>query len=88
MNSRTAPDDGSPGSSPLKLTLQGRGEDALRIEKRLRCAARATGIPIDLDWQAGGMLETGVFLEGKPVIEGLMRTEEIEAVLRALRDSS
>ena len=88
MNSRTAPDDGSPGCSPLKLTLQGRGEDALRLEKRLRCAARATGIPIDLDWQAGGTLETGVFFEGKPIIEGLMRTEEIESVLRALRDSS
>ena len=88
MNPRTAPDGGIPGSSPLKLTLLGRGEDALRMEKRLRCAARATGIPIDLDWQAGGTLETGVFFEGKPVIAGLMRTEEIEAVLRALRDSS
>ena len=88
MNHRTAPDGGIPGSSPLKLTLLGRGEDALRMEKRLRCAARATGIPIDLDWQASGTLETGVFFEGKPVIEGLMQTEEIEAVLRTLRNSS
>jgi len=87
MNPGKPLDDGTPDSFPLKLTLQGRGEDTLRMERRLRCAARATGIPIVLDWQASGSLESGVFFEGNPVIEGLMRTEDIETVLRTLRRS-
>lgn len=56
-----------PGSPALKLHMTGRGEDAMRMEKRLRCAGRALGVDVQVEWDASGILmlraPTGVSLE-------------------------
>jgi hypothetical protein len=78
-----------PGAPVVGLTLVGSGEGALRLEKRLRCAAAGVGLALNLevrkDHGAMGvrLADTpAVLLEGRTVFAGLPRTEEIEAWLR------
>jgi hypothetical protein len=73
----------------VRLTLVGSGESALRLEKRLSCAAAGLGLALELDMRkdaaALGIPFTQtptVLLEGRVTLSGLPRTEEIEAWLR------
>ena len=81
-----------PRNAPIiRLTLVGSGESALRLEKRLRCAAAGLGLALELDMrkdaEALGIPFTqtpAVLLEGRLALSGLPRTEEIEDWLRRL----
>jgi len=81
-----------PRNAPIiRLTLVGSGESALRLEKRLRCAAAGLGLALELDMRkdaaALGIPFTqtpAVLLEGRVALSGLPRTEEIEDWLRRL----
>ena len=81
-----------PRNAPIiRLTLVGSGESALRLEKRLRCAAAGLGLALELDMRkdaaALGIPFTqtpAVLLEGRVTLSGLPRTEEIEDWLRRL----
>jgi hypothetical protein len=78
-------------NSPLAiaLTLVGTGEVLLRLEKRVRCAAAALGVRVDISIAVAEQISE-LLLEGTPAIlqggrvaiRGLPRTEEIEAWLR------
>lgn len=81
----------APGAPVVGLSLVGSGEGALRLEKRLRCAAAGLGLALNLevrkDHEAMGIplaRTPAVLLEGQMVLGGLPRTEEIEAWLRQL----
>lgn len=43
-----------PDTPVLRLHMTGRGEDSIRMEKRLRSAGRAIGADIQLEWGARG----------------------------------
>ena len=73
------PDSGLP---VLDVQLVGRGEAAMRMEKRLRCAGRALGVNVRIDWEMEGHDEPKVFIQGKQVIDRLLETTAIEQVLR------
>lgn len=51
--------------------MTGRGEDAIRMEKRLRCAGRAIGADIQV-----------VSVAGELLIDRLVSTEELESMAR------
>ena len=80
----------APADAPvIALTLIGTGESLLRLEKRLSCAAAGLGLALDLgirkDAEALGIpfsKTPAVLLDGQVVLNGLPRTEEIEAWLR------
>lgn len=79
-----------PADAPvIALILVGAGEPLLRLEKRLKCAAVAVGIQLSLeickDNDSLGIHYTrtpAVLYDGKVILEGLPRTEEIEVWLR------
>lgn len=78
-----------PGAPVLALTLVGTGEPLLRLEKRLSCAAAGLGLALDLtvrkDAEALGipLAQTPAALaDGHVVLNGLPRSETIEAWLR------
>ncbi len=78
----TTPDD--PALPVLRLRLVGRGDEAMRMEKRLRCAGRALGARVVIDWEArqhGGPI---VYHGDDIVTDRLLRTEALEALLRPL----
>ena len=86
MTSCAAP---PPGAPVIKLILAGTGEPLLRLEKRLHCAASGLGLALDLDIrkdaEALGIAfdqTPAVLMEDRVVLNGLPRTEEIEAWLR------
>lgn len=73
----------------ITLTLVGTGEPLLRLEKRLRCAAAAASVRLDLDIRKDAdalgipFAQTpAVLAGGRVVLTGLPRTEEIEDWLR------
>lgn len=78
-----------PDAPHLALTLVGRGEPLLRLEKRLHCAAAGLGLALDLDIRKDAEA-LGIAPERTPVVlrngevvqEGLPRTEHIEEWLR------
>lgn len=72
----------------LALTLVGTGEPLLRMEKRLHCAAAGLGLTLDLDIRKDAealgipFAQTpAVLMDGRVVLSGLPRTEEIAAWL-------
>lgn len=79
------------GDAPrLALTLVGSGEALMRLEKRLHCAAVGLGLALDLTVHKEGEtlgiphgVTPLVLYKGEVVWQGLPRTEEIEAWLRA-----
>lgn len=75
----------------LALTLVGQGEPLLRMDKRLHCAAAGIGVRLELgirkDYEALGisLADTPAVLHGgRMLVRGLARTEELEALLRAI----
>lgn len=58
------------------------GEDALRLSKRVICAARALGIELTIETQRGDGATPRVVIDGSLLTEGLPRTEDIEQRLR------
>ena len=66
----------------LDVQLVGRGEAAMRMEKRLRCAGRTLGVNVRIDWKMEGHDEPQVYIQGKQVIDRLLETTAIEQVLR------
>jgi len=81
-----------PANAPaISVTLAGSGEPLLRMEKRLSCAAAGLGIRLDMeirkDTDALGIpyFQTPAVLhDGKVIISGLHRTEDIEVCLKEL----
>lgn len=78
----------------LKLTLVGAGEPLLRLQKRLGCAATELGLTLQLDIEkhpeAVGLRygqTPAVLAQGRCIVSGLSRTEEIVAILRALPET-
>lgn len=85
----------SPDAPLVKLTLIGSGESLLRLEKRLGCAASGLGLALALDIrkdpEAFGipLAQTPAVMQaGRVVLNGLPRTEEIEAWLRQFKHPS
>jgi hypothetical protein len=78
----------------LKVTLVGAGEPLLRLQKRLGCVATELGVTLQLDIEkhpeAVGLRyeQTPALLaQGRCIVSGLPRTEEIVAILRALPET-
>lgn len=79
----------------LKLTLVGAGEPLLRLQKRLGCAATELGLTLQLDIEkhpeAAGLRHEqtpAVLAQGRCIVSGLPRTEELAAILRALPETT
>ena len=79
----------------LKLTLVGVGYALLRLQKRLGCAAADLGVTLQLDVEkhpeAVGVRydqTPAVPVQGRCIVSGLPRTEEIVAILHALPETS
>jgi len=73
----------------MQLTVIGTGESLLRIQKRLSCAAAELGITlqvgIDKSPEAWGLTyvqTSAVMAQGKCLLTGLKRTEDIVTILR------
>jgi len=75
-------DQTDPGRPALKLRMTGRGEDAMRMEKRLRCAGRALGVDVQVEWDASGFGPPRVTVANRLLTDRLVSTEELEALLR------
>ena len=80
-----------PDAPLIALTMVGAGEPLIRLEKRLHCAAAGLGLALDLairkDAEALGIpfaQTPAVLVDGRVVLTGLPRTEEIEAFLRQM----
>jgi len=69
-------------SSVVMLHLNGRGVDAIRMEKRLYCAARALGIKVQVDWISGNYASPVVYLNNQVLVDHLVDTPAIETILR------
>lgn len=71
-----------PGTPALKLHMTGRGEDAMRMEKRLRCAGRALGVEVQVEWDASSFGPPSVTVANRLLTDRLVSTEELETLLR------
>ncbi len=77
---------------PLQLEIIGKGAEVEKIQKRLRCAARATGSELQLSWLheypqtvfENARHSIAVSNNNELLIDGLVPTEEIETVLKQL----
>jgi hypothetical protein len=77
----------------INLTIFGKGIEVEKMQKRLSCAARATGTELQLSWQhkdpqtlnIGAENSTAVTCNSKLVLDGLKPTEEIEILLTRLK---
>jgi hypothetical protein len=79
----------------MKLTLVGAGESVLRLQKRLGCAATELGVMLQLDIEkhpeAVGLRyeqTPAVLAQDRCIVSGLLRTEEIVTILRALSEKN
>lgn len=66
----------------LRVQLSARGEDAIRMDKRLRCAGRALGVKVEVDWDAGTYGEPVVRIGDQLVVDHLVETPELERLLK------
>ena len=80
-----------PGAPVIELTLVGAGEPLIRLERRLHCAASGLGFRLDLtlrkDPEALGipyMQTPAILADGRVLLSGLPRTEDIETLLRRM----
>jgi hypothetical protein len=65
-------------AEPLTVLIAADGEDALRLRKRLGCAARALGVELDIEEKQRGGDVPRVSVNGSLLVEGLQRTEAIQ----------
>jgi len=72
------------GIPVLQLKMLGRGEDAMRMNKRLRCAGRALGVAVHIEWDSGQYGDPSVYFQGKLLIDHLIDTLEIEKILQPI----
>ena len=79
--------DGQDQYPTLTVQLHGRGEDALRMEKRLHCAGRALGVNVRVERETGDFGEARVTMANHLLAERLVSTETLEALLREYLDS-
>lgn len=70
----------------LNVRLVGRGEDAMRMEKRLICAGRALGVRVRVDWKSVQHGDPVVTIEDKLLIDHLVQTTELETLLQSYID--
>jgi len=75
-------DQTNQGSPTLKLHMTGRGEDAMRMEKRLRCAGRTLGVDVQVEWEASMFGAPSVTVANRLLTDRLVSTEELESLLR------
>ncbi len=82
MNGRKPNDPTEPRT--LKTLIRGRGEDAMRMEKRLRCAGRALGVGFDIhrDTREYGTME--VWIGDRLLVDHLVETTALEVLLKPL----
>jgi len=73
----------------VQLTVIGTGEPLLRMQKRLSCAAAELGLSLQIDidknpevWGLTYGQTPAVMAQGKCLLSGLKRTEEIVTILR------
>jgi hypothetical protein len=66
--------DGQDQYPTLTVQLHGRGEDALRMEKRLHCAGRALGVNVRVERETGDFGEARVTVANHLLAERLMST--------------
>ena len=66
----------------LRVQLRGRGEDAMRMDKRLRCAGRALGVRVEVEWDAGRHGDPEVWIDDDRVVDHLVDTPRLEALLK------
>lgn len=73
----------------MQLTVIGTGESLLRIQKRLSCAAAELGITLQIGidkspevWGLTYVQTPAVMAQGKCLLTGLKRTEDIVTILR------
>jgi len=73
----------------LSLALSGYGEDLVRMEKRLGCAARGASVNVQwvvhkIDPSSSAVCPQGPFIsfKGQPVFTGLVTTEVLQAWLK------
>ncbi len=79
----------------INLNIIGKGNDVEKIQKRLRCAARATGTELHLSWQheypqtldIAAENSVAVTCEKKLLLDGPGTTEEIETLLTRLKNN-
>jgi len=77
-----------PALPVLEVRLVGRGEDAMRMEKRLSCAGRALGVNVKIDWKMERQNTPRVYVDEKLVIDRLLETTEMESVLKPWVDTA
>ena len=65
-------------SVPVRVAIIADGEDALRLYKRVSCAARALGIALTIESQRANGDEPHILIDDSVLVEGLLRTEDIE----------
>ncbi len=73
----------------MQLTVMGTGESLLRMQKRLGCAATELGMTLQIGidkspevWGLTYRQTPAVMAQGKCLLTGLKRTEEIVTILR------
>jgi len=62
----------------LTVIIAADGEDALRLHKRVGCAARALGVELDIEERKSGGDKPRVLINDELLVEGLQRTEAVQ----------
>ncbi len=75
------------GAPILNLQMLGRGEDAMRMDKRLRCAGRALGVAVHIDWKSNQYGDPKVYCNGQLLTDHLLNTTDIEKILKPFADT-
>ena len=63
---------------PIRILIVADGEDALRLHKRVGCAARALHVALNIEEQRSDGRPARVFVESELLAEGLARTETLQ----------
>ena len=63
---------------PITVTIIADGEDALRLFRRVRCAARALHLDVIIEEHGSRGKPAQVKIANDPLFEGLQRIEDIE----------
>jgi len=66
----------------LHVQLTGVGDEAVRMGKRLKCAATALGVGMDILWIKDSGAGPVAAIDGETLLDQLLSTEEVEARLR------